>query len=225
MNREELLAKYAEVSVELYYRLERALAASARVEFSDGKARLTFAGEEQTLPMNGFYVLFDKCSSPKRIVRIGTHEPTNPNGLLPRLFNHFGGGKNRSILRKHIGSALLAEEPRKLAKWMLKKERGDAATECAVTAYMEEHFEAAFLPVEDLKALGPLEKYLISAVATATVNDPALSAAREGWLGNSCAEATVAEYGVWNDDHVKWRPKDEAELKKLLRTLEKYIGK
>lgn len=223
MKREDFLIKYADVSVDIYHRLlDKLLAVSPAVDFADDKAVVSFKSEN-ALPMNGLYVMLDKCSSPQRIVRIGTHEPTSPNGLLPRVFNHFVSSKNRSILRKHIGSSLLIGNTKKLNKWLQKKEKGDVATENAVTAYMQEHIRITFLPVDDIKALAELEKYLISAVAVATVTDPELIAARAEWLGNNCDEPTVAEYGIWNDDHVKWHPKDDSELKKMIRTVEKYI--
>lgn len=223
MKREDLLLKYAETSVQIYGKLlDKILKTSPIVGFENGTSVFSFPAEP-VLPMNGIYVMLDKRSDPVRIVRVGTHEVTSPNGLLSRVFNHMVSSKNRSILRKHIGSALLADNPKKLAKWLVKKEKGDAATELAVTKYMEEHIEVGFLPVNDLKVLEDAEKYLISVVALATVTDPELIAARSDWLGNRCDEATVAEYGVWNDDHVKWHPKDEAELKKLVRTV-KYLG-
>lgn len=224
MKREDLLIKYAEISTDIYRKLlDKVLAESPIVRFDEGKAALTFPGES-VLPLNGVYVMLDKTCDPVRIVRVGTHEVTSPNGLLPRVFNHLVSSKNRSILRKHIGSSLLSGNSKKLGKWLLKKEKGDAATEAAVTDYIEKHLEVAFLPVNELKALPYLEKYLISAVALATVTDPGLMTARAEWLGNSCDDPTVAEYGVWNDDHVKWRPKDEAELRKLVRTLDKYLS-
>lgn len=224
MKREELLLKYAEKSIEIYCKLlNKALTELPKISFEDGNAVFDFP-KEQALPLNGVYIMLDKLCTPKRIVRVGTHESTNQNGLLPRVFNHLVNSKNRSILRKHIGSSLLVGNVKKLNKWLLKKEKGDAATEAAVTDYIQQHIEVAFLSVGDLKTLPDLERYLISAVAMATVTDTELIAARAEWLGNSCEDPTVAEYGIWNDDHVKWHPKDEAELKKLVRTLDKYLG-
>ena len=223
MKREELMLKYAEISAEMYDKLLNKVASnSPTVSFSEGKVFIAFK-DENALPMNGIYVMTDKLSSPKRIVRIGTHEPSNANGLLSRVFNHLVGSKNRSILRKHIGSSLLVGNGKKLNKWLLKSEKGDAQTEAAITDYIEKHLEVAFLPVGDLKSLAELEKYLISAVAQATVTKTELVAARADWLGNSCDDKTVAEYGIWNDDHVKWHPKDEAELKRFTRTLDKWL--
>ncbi len=224
MKREELLVKYAETSVEIYRKLlKKALTDCPIVSFGEGKALLTFPSEN-ALPLNGVYLMLDKSSSPVRIVRVGTHEAACQNGLLPRVFNHLVSSKNRSILRKHIGSSLLNGNSKKLGKWLLKKEKGDAATENAVTDYIEQHIDVAFLPVNNLKVLPELEKYLISVVAVATVTDPQLIVQRAEWLGNSCDDPTVAEFGVWNDDHVKWRPKDEAELNKLVRTIDKYVA-
>lgn len=229
MKRQELLLKYAETSVEIYRKLHNTLLSNSPiVTFERGNAVLTFPAdcERNELPLNGIYVMLDRdpdTGELGRVVRIGTHEPTNPNGLLSRVFSHMSGSKNRSILRKHVGSSLLKGKPKSLETWRVKTVPGDPSVERKVTEYLLQHVAVAFLRVDKLDALADIEKYLISAVAVATVTDSELIAARADWLGNNCDDPTVAEYGIWNDDHVKWHPRDESELKKLVRTLDKYI--
>ena len=67
---------------------------------------------EQEIPKNGIYILFEKgelAHSTDRIVRIGTH--TRDNKLLSRLKMHFvKENKNKSIFRKNIGRALLNKD-------------------------------------------------------------------------------------------------------------------
>ena len=230
MKKEELLQKFAETSVEMYRKLYvKVTGTSPIVTFSQGKAHIAFpdGAEPNALPLNGIYVMFDKdpqTGKLGRIVRIGTHEPTNPNGLISRVFSHFSGSKNRSILRKHVGSSLLRSKPKALESWRVKNVPGDSATEKKVTQYLIDHIAVGFVPIDKLDVLSEVEKYLISAVALATVSDAELVAQREGWLGNDCDDPTVAEYGIWNDDHVKWHPKDETELKKFVRILDKYLA-
>lgn len=229
MNRQELLLKYAETSVEIYRRLRnKVLTDSPIVTFEDGKAICSFtqSGDRGELPLNGVYVMLERnlqTGELGRIVRIGTHEPSNPNGLLSRVFAHLSGSKNRSILRKHVGSSLLKGKTKALQAWCVKTVPGDASVERKVTDYLLQHIAVAFIRVDKLDSLADIEKYLISAVAHATITDTDLVAARADWLGNDCDDPTVAEYGIWNDDHVKWHPKDEAELKKVVRTLDRYI--
>ncbi len=229
MTRQEFLLKYAETSVETYRKLrDKVLSDSPIITFEQGRAICAFPEgcERNVLPLNGIYVMLDRdpvSGELGRIVRIGTHEPTNPNGLPSRVFSHLSGSKNRSILRKHVGSSLLKGKTKALEAWRVKTVPGDAAVERKVTDYLTQRVAVGFVAVDKLDALADIEKYLISAVALATVTDDELIAARADWLGNDCDDPTVAEYGVWNDDHVKWRPKDETELKKMLRALDKYI--
>lgn len=66
---------------------------------------------EQGIPKNGIYILFEKgelAHSTDRIVRIGTH--TGNNKLWSRLKEHLNENKDRSIFRKNIGRALLNKD-------------------------------------------------------------------------------------------------------------------
>ena len=71
--------------------------------------RLKFPFNEEEIPLNGIYILFEKnefAHNLDRIVRVGTH--TGDNQLRARLNQHFvKENKDRSIFRKNIGRALL----------------------------------------------------------------------------------------------------------------------
>jgi len=72
--------------------------------------RYHFPFEEDVLPENGIYVLFERGERAHdgldRIVRIGSH--TGQGNLRQRLTEHFlTENKDRSIFRKNIGRALL----------------------------------------------------------------------------------------------------------------------
>jgi hypothetical protein len=71
--------------------------------------RFSFPFKVDQLLTNGIYVLFEKGETAhggERITRVGTH---NGDGQLPaRMCQHFvNENKDRSILRKNIGSAFL----------------------------------------------------------------------------------------------------------------------
>jgi len=73
--------------------------------------RHSFPFDENAIPKNGIYILFEKgetAHDTDRIVRIGTH--TGDNQLRSRLKQHFvKENKDRSIFRKNIGRALLSK--------------------------------------------------------------------------------------------------------------------
>ena len=71
--------------------------------------RFIFPFDEEKIPLNGIYILFEKgemAHGADRIVRIGTH--TGVAQLRSRLKQHFlNENKDRSIFRKNIGRAIL----------------------------------------------------------------------------------------------------------------------
>ena len=81
-------------------------------QWFNGMKKHSFPFNEQEIPLNGIYILFEKgefAHSTNRIVRIGTH--TGNNQLRSRLFQHFlNENKDRSIFRKNIGRALLNKD-------------------------------------------------------------------------------------------------------------------
>ena len=78
-------------------------------KFFNNMERLKFPFDENKIPLNGIYILFEKgekAHDVDRIVRVGTH--TGQNQLRSRLKQHFiNENKDRSIFRKNIGRALL----------------------------------------------------------------------------------------------------------------------
>lgn len=74
--------------------------------------RHRFPFDDQDIPANGIYVLFEEGESGHggdRIVRVGTH--TGDNQLRSRLKQHFiNENKDRSIFRKNIGRAILSKD-------------------------------------------------------------------------------------------------------------------
>ena len=74
-------------------------------ELFNNLPKLEFPFNEEHIPMNGIYVLFEKgefAHNTNRIVRVGTH--TGKNQLRSRLIQHFlNENKDRSIFRKNIG--------------------------------------------------------------------------------------------------------------------------
>jgi len=132
----------------------------------------SFPFDEQEIPKNGVYILFEKgefAHSTNRIVRIGTH--TGNNQLHSRLFQHFlNENKDRSIFRKNIGRALLNKDKDAFLKqWEIDLTTKNAKnlhstsvdfikqkeTEKRVTKYLQDNFFSSFfklmIKIKDLK--------------------------------------------------------------------------
>ncbi len=113
--------------------------------------------DELSIPRNGIYILFEKgeyAHGADRIVRVGTHR--GENQLRSRLKQHFvNENKDRSILRKNIGRALLQRAgdpfleqwnwdltPRKARERYLPllDQEKQRQVEKAVTEYIQQNF-------------------------------------------------------------------------------------
>jgi hypothetical protein len=171
--------------------------------------RHKFPFDEQQIPENGIYVLFEKGETGhrgNRIVRIGTH--TGQNQLRSRLKQHFiQENKDRSIFRKNIGRCLL-NKPKDpfLADWDLdlttraNRKRYESQIdfekqnriEQKVTKYMQRNFEFAVFEVPDKHLRLLLEARLIS-----TVSRCSNCGSSESWLGCDSPVNKVTESGLW----------------------------
>jgi hypothetical protein len=171
--------------------------------------RHKFPFDEQQIPQNGIYVLFEKGESGhrgNRIVRIGTH--TGPNQLRSRLRQHFTQeNKDRSIFRKNIGRCLLHRTKDSfLADWELDlttranrnkyksqiDSKKQVRIERRVTRYMQKNFEFAVFEVPDKQQRLLLEARLISALSRCANCSPSKS-----WLGCNSPVDKIRESGLW----------------------------
>lgn len=194
--------------------------------------RFDFSFNEQEIPKNGLYVLFEKgekAHDVDRIVRIGTH--TGQNQLRSRLKQHFlARNKDRSIFRKNIGRAILnkAGDPF-LEQWEIdlttKKARElweskiDKAKkeeiEKQVSEYMQKNFSFTVFPVKGKLQRLELEKKLIS-----TISKCKECHARKEWLGNSSPLEKIRESGLWLIQHLyqdELTENDINQLKQLVK--------
>src|SRR3989339_2165350 len=135
-------------------------------QWFNGMKKHSFPFNEQEIPENGIYILFEKgefAHSTNRIVRIGTH--TGNNQLRSRLFQHFlNENKDRSIFRKNIGRALLNKrKDRFLEQWEIdlttknaKEQYSTSAdfikqkeTEKKVTKYIQDNFSFVVFHIDN----------------------------------------------------------------------------
>jgi len=191
--------------------------------------RFSFPFDENKIPKNGIYVLFErgeKSHNADRIVRIGTH--TGSNQLKSRLFQHFvNENKDRSIFRKNIGRALLnkRKDPY-LDKWELdlttKKAKDEFGgliddkkqmqIEKAVTEYLQDNFSFVVFKVDDKNQRLQLESKIISTVSSCNDCKPSKS-----WLGLSSPKEKIKESGLWLVNELYKNQLNDADLDELKR--------
>ena len=164
----------------------------------NGMKKHSFPFNEQEIPENGVYILFEKgefAHSTKRIVRIGTHR--GQNRLCLRLFEHFlNPNKDRSIFRKNIGRCLLNKDKDSfLEKWEIdlttKKAKElysssidfkkQEEIEKRVTKYIQDNFSFVVFRVDDKGKRIEIESKIISTVSLCDECQPS-----QDWFGFYC---------------------------------------
>jgi len=186
--------------------------------------RFSFPFNEENIPLNGIYILFEKGEKghkTNRIVRIGTH--TGANNLRQRLKEHFiNEVKDRSIFRKNIGRCLLKDSPF-LKDWeltpLIKEIREtnpninfekQKEIEKKVSKIIRENFSFSIIPVENKEERLELESKIISTVSLC--NECGSS---ENWLGLSSPKEKIRESGLWLVNELYKEPLSEEEINKL----------
>lgn len=189
--------------------------------------RFRFPFDENKIPLNGIYVLFDrgeKAHGMDRIVRIGTH--TGVNQLRSRLQQHFvNENKDRSIFRKNIGRALLnGQGDTFLKQWELDltsredKEKyrhmidfkKQIRIEKAVTEYIQNHLFFVVFQIDNKEERLSLESKMISAVSLCKECRPS-----RNWLGLSSPKTKIRESGLWLVNELYKEPLTKTDLEKL----------
>ena len=201
-------------------------------QWFNGMKKHSFPFNEQEIPKNGIYILFEKgefAHSTNRIVRIGTH--TGNNQLRSHLFQHFlNENKDRSIFRKNIGRALLNKDKDQFLKqWELdlttknakeqysnsvdfKKQKG---VEKKITKYIQDNFSFVVFQIDDKEKRLEIESRIISTVSLCDECKPS-----ENWLGLFSPKEKIRKSGLWLVNELWKTPlsdKDMIELKYLLK--------
>jgi hypothetical protein len=183
--------------------------------------------DEQLIPLNGIYVLFEKgeeAHGGQRIVRIGTH--TGNNQLRLRLKQHFiKENKDRSIFRKNIGRALLSKNSDPFIKdWdidltstkskqenqHLKDSNKLVEVEGSVTRYIQHNFRFVVLQISDREMRLFIESKLISTVSLCSDCKPTAR-----WLGLYSSKEKIREIGLWQVNELCKEPLKFDELRVL----------
>lgn len=201
-------------------------------EWAREKERIGFSFDEDTIPSNGIYLLFEKKENGHggdRIVRVGTHR--GDGNLYSRLKEHFiVENKDRSIFRKNIGRALLAKDGDTfLTQWEkdLTSRKGKVAnagivdmkkkdkTEHRVSRYIRNHFGFVIIPTRrGSKERLALEGRLISTISLCEECKPS-----KGWLGSHSPVDEICESGMWNVQGLWKTPIDSSDLRAIMASI------
>ena len=177
--------------------------------------RYSFPFDEDNLPENGIYVLFEKGEHAHngldRIVRVGTH--TGWNNLGKRLAEHFlTENKDRSIFRKNIGRALLNRQKDPFLKqWEMdltaKESREQHAAridssrlseiEIEVSRIIRTAFTFCVFRVDRRPQRLELEARMIATINHCTGCHPS-----KHWLGSHSPRSQIRESGLWLVQHL-----------------------
>ncbi|OEF98819.1 hypothetical protein BHF71_10325 [Vulcanibacillus modesticaldus] len=186
--------------------------------------RFYFPFNEQLIPQNGIYILFEKgerCNGLDRIVRIGTH--TGNNQLRSRLIQHFiDENKDRSIFRKNIGRALLnMRNDDYLKVWELdltskkNKQKYNSLVdkdyqnkiEIEVSKIIQDNFSFVVFEENDKENRLFLESKIIAEISKCSNCKPS-----SNWLGKYSTKEKIRESGLWQVNNLYKKGFSEQEF-------------
>ena len=201
-------------------------------QWFNGRKKHSFPFNEQEIPKDGIYILFEKeelAHSTDRIVRIGTH--TGNNKLRSRLKEHFvNENKDRSIFRKNIGRALLNKNNDPfIEQWekdlTTKNERTlhsnsvdfnkQKEIEKRVTEYIQDNFSFVVFQIDNKDKRLELESKIISTVSLCDECNPS-----QNWLGSFSPKEKIRKSGLWLVNKLWKTPLSENDLIELKNILE-----
>ena len=201
--------------------------------------RIAYPFERSDLPRNGVHLFFeageyDAHTGEERIVHVGTHRNGN---FRSRISEHYllerepdivadrPAPKDRSIFRKNLGRAWIRKRGIEyLEVWNIDfttsrnrqqhaRRRNVAVereVEDKVTALLREDFSFAWVPVPDeaeRMGTGGLEGRLIGTLAQCSA-----CAGSPGWLGRHSPDERIRTSGLWQVQHLKHDPIDDADV-------------
>ncbi len=189
----------------------------------------SFPFNENEIPKNGIYILFEKGELGHNTNRIvGTH--TGNNQLISRLKQHFlNENKDRSIFRKNIGRALLNKtKDAYLDVWEIdlttKEAKGKFSKlidsekqkilEREITKYLQDNFSFVVFQVDDKNKRLELESKIISTVSKCKECKPSST-----WLGLFSTKEKIREKGLWQVNELGKEQFSEKELDDLRESL------
>lgn len=188
-----------------------------------GKTPLGACTSATGLPPRGVYLLFEpgeyRGTAPAqlRVVRVGTHGLTGTSKatLWSRLRAHkgtaAGGGNHRgSVLRRHVGAALIGRDgaPGAYPQWGLGASAPAAVRasegpwEQVVSEYVGQ-MGLLWVAIDDEPGPHSQRGYIErNSIALLSQVGNTVDPASAGWLGHHSTAPAICESGLWNVNHV-----------------------
>lgn len=195
-------------------------------------------GRSSDWPMRGVYLLFEKDEvrtsrgQQLRVTRIGTHaiRRNSRTTLLGRLKAHRGylqgGGNHRgSVLRKHVGRAILnsLEFQSTVPTWDAEgankdERRREQILESRVSEYIG-NMQILWLKISDEPSERSDRAFIEkNAIALLTLGMRPCDIPSQSWLGNFSPEPIIRRSGLWNLQH-----SGAHYDSRFIRALEEYV--
>ncbi len=189
--------------------------------------------DQMDVPPDGLFAIFDigeHAHGGNRIVRLGAHRAAG--GLFHRIQEHLDGdNKDRSILKKAIGRAILnrRHDPF-LRDWNIdltsRKSREQLASridrgrlreiEAEVSAYIRRWFRVTAIPLHDPTSREQCLRRIVGALAKCEE-----CRASVDWLGNWSPDPKIRDSGLWHSQHLDFPPMDESQLQALMDAMDR----
>ena len=155
--------------------------------------KFSFSPQEKQKLHNGIYIVFEKDTpvhNTNRIVHIGTHYSNA--GLSRRIKNHPSTHNNSSVLRRHIGQAILNKHNGYPLKRYESVDLDEITKE--IGCYIKNKLEFFIMDFNGDKKKRCCMKYnLISTINACRHCKPS-----EKWDGRKHPDSRIRETGLWN---------------------------
>lgn len=185
----------------------------------NGMKRFHFPFDENQIPENGIYILFEngeKTHGGDRIVRIGINKKNG--NLRLRLKSHIIENKDGSVFRTHIGTCFLNKEndnfwkiwDKHMAEITIEYKEKKKKTEERVTKYIQENFSFVVFEVSEENKRLEIESRIISTVSLCDECKPS-----ENWLGLFSPKDKIRESGLWLVNELYKEPLQDDDFKEL----------
>jgi len=160
------------------------------------------------VPKNGLYFWYEEDElghgGKQRITRVGTHK--KQGRLQARINEHFGGVREGSVFRKHLGGTLMrlnTEPEAEVKAWYEKRKENPRFNDPKFKYYEEgvtkqaEDSSYRVLRVDDSNERLQMEEKLIALFSHCETCCPS-----KKWLGNHAYRKEIRDSGLWNINHI-----------------------
>ncbi len=172
--------------------------------------RFSFFYQKNDIPPDGIYIAFEKDTpvhNTNRIVHIGTHYSNA--GLSRRINNHPSTHNNSSVLRRHIGQAILNERNGLPLKRYESVDLDEINNE--ISCYIKNKLKFLIMDFGNNKEERVyMKSRLLSTIKICTDCVPSQ------WLGSYHTSPTIRKSGLWNIQGLNKTPLSPEEAQALV---------